>query len=542
MVQYETSTNDVHREAAGRQRLRRKSAKWYGVFVDFNGILRRLPLDTDRRACESLARTVDRLNSVRGGNDSVLPPDLARDVETMPADIRDRLAKWDIILPERHASTKPLLAHAEDWRAAILAKGGTEHHAGVSASRVKRVITGCGFATVGDVSASKVQRFISDLRQDRTDDKGNVHRGISAASFNYYLRDARSFFRWMVRDGRALASPLEHLQGMNAKTDRRHERRALSVDELRWLLDVTERGFVGVGPDGMAAQLAESVTRFNMTPSDRAMLYLLAVETGLRSSELRSLTRGSFNLEGDEPSVTIDAAYAKNRRQDTLPLKLETAATVARFLSGKMPTAPAFVMPKSDRIVEMIQADLAAARKAWLGTHRKNAERFEAERSSFLAYRDEAGRCADFHALRHTFISNLAAGGIHPKTAQRLARHSTITLTMDRYTHLRREDLAGALDALPDLSSARQAAMRTGTDGENISLSPSLPPNREFQRTTANTGGVKSDRVASRESLGNTVQNTGFSESNSTNGLLAELADALDSKSNARKGVSVRLR
>jgi hypothetical protein len=37
----------------------------------------------------------------------------------------------------------------------------------------------------------------------------------------------------------------------------------------------------------------------------------------------------------------------------------------------------------------------------------------------------------DLYALRHTFISNLAAGGVHPKTAQGLARHSTITLTMD---------------------------------------------------------------------------------------------------------------
>ena len=38
---------------------------------------------------------------------------------------------------------------------------------------------------------------------------------------------------------------------------------------------------------------------------------------------------------------------------------------------------------------------------------------------------------ADFHALRHTFVSNLA----NSKMAQPLARHSTITLTMDRYTH-----------------------------------------------------------------------------------------------------------
>lgn len=43
------------------------------------------------------------------------------------------------------------------------------------------------------------------------------------------------------------------------------------------------------------------------------------------------------------------------------------------------------------------------------------------------------GRVFDFHALRHQFMSNLVRGGEHPKEVQSLARHSTITLTMDLY-------------------------------------------------------------------------------------------------------------
>ena len=44
-----------------------------------------------------------------------------------------------------------------------------------------------------------------------------------------------------------------------------------------------------------------------------------------------------------------------------------------------------------------------------------------------IPYEDTAGRVFDFHALRHQFISNLAAAGVHPKEAQTLARHSKIT-------------------------------------------------------------------------------------------------------------------
>lgn len=86
-----------------------------------------------------------------------------------------------------------------------------------------------------------------------------------------------------MREGRASQSPLAHLQGLNVKTDRRHDRRAFSVDELLWLLRTTD-----VRPE-----------RFGMTGPARAMLYRLAAETGLRSAELRSLTRGSFALAED---------------------------------------------------------------------------------------------------------------------------------------------------------------------------------------------------------------------------------------------------
>jgi hypothetical protein len=43
----------------------------------------------------------------------------------------------------------------------------------------------------------------------------------------------------------------------------------------------------------------------------------------------------------------------------------------------------------------------------------------------------------DFHALRHTYISRVVASGANIKVAQELARHSTPTLTLGRYAHVR---------------------------------------------------------------------------------------------------------
>ncbi len=169
-----------------------------------------------------------------------------------------------------------------------------------------------------------------------------------------------------------------------------------------------------------------------MSGPERHLCYWLAVETGLRSNELRSLTCASFSLDGDDPTVTVDAAYSKRRRRDTLPLRQELAAALRSFLATLMPAAPVFRIPTERReAATMFKEDLTAAG---------------------IPYRDDAGLVADFHALRHTFISNLARGGVHPKTAQALARHSTITLTMDRYSHTLVEEQSAALAALPDLT------------------------------------------------------------------------------------------
>ncbi len=73
------------------------------------------------------------------------------------------------------------------------------------------------------------------------------------------------------------------------------------------------------------------------------MLYRVAVETGLRANELRSLKVSSFDL--DHGIVTVRAGYSKRKREDTVPLRPDTAAELREFLSGKHPEAKAFKVP-----------------------------------------------------------------------------------------------------------------------------------------------------------------------------------------------------
>ena len=88
-----------------------------------------------------------------------------------------------------------------------------------------------------------------------------------------------------------------------------------------------------------------------------------------------------------------------------------------------------------------------------------------------IPYVDENGRFGDFHALRHTFITNMVKSGVSPKAAQSLARHSTIDLTMNVYTTLTVHDQASAMATLPPIPTMGvvnpedQGLRATGTNG-----------------------------------------------------------------------------
>ncbi|MBM3993442.1 MAG: hypothetical protein FJ303_04730, partial [Planctomycetes bacterium] len=112
---------------------------------------------------------------------------------------------------------------------------------------------------------------------------------------------------------------------------------------------------------------------------------------------------------------------------------------------------------------------------------RVGIEQLQGQRA-VLVFQDAADRVFDFHSLRHQYVSNLAAAGVHPKIAQTLARHSTITLTMDRYTHLGLRDLDASVNSLPAVpvtlpeNRAVGVLKATGTDDSGVSEVPTVVP------------------------------------------------------------------
>jgi len=98
-----------------------------------------------------------------------------------------------------------------------------------------------------------------------------------------------------------------------------------------------------------------------------------------------------------------------------------------------------------------------------------------------IPYQDASGRYADFHSLRVTFITNLAKAGVHPRVAQGLARHSTMELTMQVYTHVALDSKQSAIRGLPDLESTPERKQACDEMTGRSRLRPRLDVGRPWQ-------------------------------------------------------------
>jgi integrase len=415
------------------------------------------------------------------------------------------------------AEKRPLADHLADFKRDILARRGNEKHATATHQRAERLLA--GVASVSAITPAAVNENVRALRE------GGKH---GKASLAHHLRAVKAFTRWLVRNGRTRDDALiaVRVPGTVAKSERVRVRRALSRAEFERLVTHTA-----------AARVFEG-----MCGADRAMLYRLAGATGFRQDELRSLTPESFDLKGDDPAITVRAAYSKRRRDDRQPIAADLAAVVKPWLDGKVKSRPVFNLPEGWKIAAMIRADAAAARAVWVGEVAGKAQ-VEREASSFLADADASGNVLDFHALRVSYISWLVESGASVKTCQELARHSTPVLTIGVYARMSLQDQGKALAGLPvagAVPAGEPMAMRaTGTD--EVIHGGSESDGKRVGKTPGNSSGLRmtrddneGDDSGARNtaySLGKTMDLPVLAGQNTASRLGGGTADAEDLKS-----------
>lgn len=162
---------------------------------------------------------------------------------------------------------------------------------------------------------------------------------------------------------------------------------------------------------------------YGTTSHERLLLYRTAIQTGLRSNELRSLTRGRLYLNAEPPYIACKAGSTKNQKDARQYIQTELAADLKAHINTKSPKAPVFNLPHESNLARMFRADLAEARKAWLKEAKKNPDEYaRREQSDFLSDVNHEEEVAKFYNGHR---------GISSKALDRLGEYLGLRIVMD---------------------------------------------------------------------------------------------------------------
>ncbi|MER3415484.1 MAG: hypothetical protein C4297_04625 [Gemmataceae bacterium] len=392
-----------------------ESDKWYGCWKDGKDKVM-VPLATDKQASQAMLTDIIR-HRERGEAGLVNPykPHLDRAIEE----------------------------HMVEYLAALREEGRTPFYMHEKERILKLIFRTAAVRKLGDLTADRLDRYLLQM----TKGTGKVRGLPVAASTKMVHRTAANAFAvWLKRKGRLPNNPLEKVVKPQGKPVR--ERRSLTPTELQKLLAAArERPLLdastntgGRRPDGApktavrvwtADLRAEVQERYRRLGRERALLYKTAVLTGLRQGELAALRVAFLKLDRKPfPALELPGEFTKNGEDARVLLVPALAEELRLWIAdtGKKTTDPLFTV--SEKANKIFRRDLRAAG---------------------IAYRDDLGRYADFHALRHSANTMLGTAGIPPKLRQLFMRHSDIRLTTATYDDDTLYEMEPAIKALEAL-------------------------------------------------------------------------------------------
>lgn len=406
---------------------------WSLEFRDKGDTKRYMKAYSNKSASEDLKRDIERFLLC---NVSAEDMDKMQEwVRGLPARERNKLIEFGMLGSEScaaHKNLDELVDEFEVWmRTTKVPRHGflrDSHHVQVTISSLRRIVRDCGFKQWSDIKLYKVEQYLGSMDS-------------SKRTFNSYLMAIKQFCNWMVDNERAVRSPVRKIKRLTLDDDA--YRRVLTTEEFARLLDAT----------------AKAPCRYGMSGQERAVLYLLAAETGLRYGELKSLTVSSFDL--DDSAVIVKKPNSKNRKGAEQYLKQERIEPLREFLRSKLPQVKVFNIPNQRRGASLLRADLNETKViGYDGEVLQEAIPFETKK----------GRL-DFHSLRYIFSVAIERTDATWLEHKRLMRHSTKGDLTARYTPKDPKRLREIVEQLPKYEWPLPENMRlkaTGTETKSL--------------------------------------------------------------------------
>ena len=272
----------------------------------------------------------------------------------------------------------------------------------------------CAFLEAGtppaEVTSQQVRAFLADL-----------HARRHPATLGRKLAALRTFFRYLVREGRCRLDPTT---GMPTPRTPKRLPRPLAVDDCATLMEVSKP---------REAEPDEKRLR------DRALVEVL-YGAGLRVGELSSLDVRDVDLERGEVRV-----WGKGGVERVVPLPAESRAALAAYLDARR--APGL----------LAQPLFTALRRRRDGPRRLGVRDVRRLLRARAAAAGIGGRVHP-HRLRHSYATHLLDMGADLREIQELLGHASLSTT-EKYTAVSMERLAEVYDrAHPRAHAAKDVA------------------------------------------------------------------------------------
>ena len=165
-----------------------------------------------------------------------------------------------IIAPKalRDGAQRDLREHLAEFVSDLKTRGCAKRYCDPVRYRVTKLLDDCGWRIAADVTADGFTKW-------------RTRQSLAPRTLKHFYDAIRRLLNWMHDQGRIVANPLKGVEPVALAGREKLKRRAFTEDEVSRLLVVA--------------------------PANRRTLYLMAVLTGLRRSELAALVWGDLHLE-----------------------------------------------------------------------------------------------------------------------------------------------------------------------------------------------------------------------------------------------------
>lgn len=199
--------------------------------------------------------------------------------------------------------------------------------------------------------------------------------------------------------------------------------------------------------EGMTTEQKEAFLKF-VSEDPRSIRYydmiVVLLETGLRISELSGLTMKDVDMKNRlihvNHQLSRDGRFVETKSKNgirSIPMSDRVYASLQNVIRERESSKIVPFSERDSRLVFVTRKGTPVSIVGWGSIFRNISKRWAME--------DKAAVHVTPHVCRHTFCTDMVKAGVNIKTVQYLMGHASSEITLDIYTNIKVDDVAGEL-------------------------------------------------------------------------------------------------